>query len=67
MGKLTRKQAAVIGTFMGTLCGPFADIQKLGDELTGSSTWTHQYENPEFAAQLKELVRPQFLALCATK
>lgn len=64
MGKLTREQAAIVGLFTGVSCGPFEDIQKLGDELTGTPTWTHQYADAAFVDRLKELVKPRFLELC---
>lgn len=67
MNKLTREQAAVIGVFTGVLCGPFEDIQKLGDELMGRPTWTHEYGNKAFSEKLNELVKPRFIALCADR
>lgn len=65
--RLTRKQAAIIGLFTGFACGPFEDIQALGDKLTGEATFTHQYGNLMFVERLKELVKPQFLAICAER
>lgn len=64
MQRLTKEQAAVIGAFTGIACGPFADIQELGDRLLGRPTWTHEYGNKEFAKKIKELARPLFLSLC---
>lgn len=67
MKRLTREQAAVLSVFTGILCGPFEDVQKLGDELMGHPTWTHEYGDKEFAEGLKERVRPRFLELVADK
>jgi hypothetical protein len=65
--KLTRAQAAIIGTYTGIACGPFEDIQALGDELMGEPTWTHQYASQAFADALREAVKSRFLALCADR
>ncbi len=62
--KLTKEQAAIIDAFTGIACGPFADVQELGDRLMGRPTWTHEYGNKEFAAKVKELAKPLFLAIC---
>lgn len=62
--KLTREQAAIIGAYTGICCGPFADVQKLADDLLGRPTWTHEFGSKEFAEHLKELAKPKFLAIC---
>lgn len=67
MERLTREQAAIIGAYTGVACGPFEDIQFLGDRLFGRPTWTHEYAVPAFVEQLKEKVREEFLAICADK
>lgn len=67
MEKLTRQQAAIIGIFTGITCGPFEDIQELGDELMGYPTFTRQYGDKEFVEKLKELCKPRFIEICATK
>jgi hypothetical protein len=65
--KLTRRQAAIIGAFTGITAGPFEDVQQLGDELMGHSTWTHEYANEKFVDELRERARPLFLAICAER
>ena len=62
---LTREQAAIIGVFTGISCGPFEDIQKLGDELVGYSTFTHQYADKDFWANLKVLCKERFINISA--
>jgi hypothetical protein len=62
--KLTREQAAIIGAFTGIACGPFEDIQKLGDELMGHPTFTHQYGDKKFVDDLKDRCKPKFLEIC---
>ena len=67
MARLSRKDAAIIGAFTGFALGPFEDIQAYGDHLLGEPTWTHQYGSKEFWEKLKELARPDFMALCADR
>ncbi len=64
MDKLTREQAAILSAFTGVTCGPFEDVQRLGDKLMGYPTFTHMYASEAFCEQLREKVRPMFLALC---
>jgi len=61
---LTRREAAVIGAYTGVLMGCFADLQALGDEVMGRTTWTHDYGSSTFQVRLKAKVRDQFLAIC---
>jgi hypothetical protein len=65
--RLTREQAAILALFTGITCGPFDDVQRLGDELMGYPTFTHQYGNEEFVDDLKNRVREKFLAICYDK
>ena len=62
--KLTKEQAAIIGLFTGVSCGPFADVQQLAEELTGRPIFTHEFARKETWDEVKNAVRPQFLALC---
>lgn len=63
--RLTREQAAVIGLYTGITCGPFADVHKKAEEVLGHPVWTHEFANPETVEKLKELIKPEFIALCA--
>jgi hypothetical protein len=65
--KLTREQAAIIGCYTGISAGPFEDIHKLAEELLGRPVWTHELANKEVWEQLKEKVKPQFIAICAER
>lgn len=62
--KLTKEQAAIIGLYTGITCGPFSDIHELAEKLIGHPVFTHQFADREMVEKLKELVRPDFLALC---
>ncbi len=44
--------------------GGFADLQAVGDEALGRTTWTHEYGSSDFQAELRAEVRLEFLAIC---
>jgi hypothetical protein len=67
MSKLTRDQAAIIGVYTGISAGPFADIQKLAEDLLERPVFTHELANQDLCEKLKELVKPQFIQICAEK
>lgn len=62
--KLTREQAAIVGLYTGITCGPFADVHKLAEELTGEPIWTFQFAHLPFVEELKERAKPLFLGIC---
>jgi hypothetical protein len=63
--RLTRDQAAIVGLFTGIACGPFEDIHRLAEHLTGGPVWTHEF--PSRFDEFKDLARPLFLAICAER
>ena len=67
MSKLTRDQAAIIGLYTGVSAGPFEDVQKLAEDLLERPVFTHELANQHLCEKLKELVKPQFIQLCAEK
>ncbi|RVT95230.1 hypothetical protein EOD42_16730 [Rhodovarius crocodyli] len=66
MDRLTTEQAAIIGAFTGIACGPFSDIHKLAEQRLGRPIWTHEFAIEGVIVQLREAVREDFLAICAT-
>ena len=67
MTKLTRDQAAIIGVYTGISAGPFADVQKLAEDLLERPVFTHELANQDLCEKLKELVKPKFIQICAEK
>lgn len=64
MNKLTREQAAIIGAYTGTLCGPFEDVHDLADKhFPGIMTIGLAMH----AEKIKEKVTPAFMELVAVK
>ena len=62
--KLTKRQAAIVGAYTGFSAGPFGDVQLYADEVLGRPTWTHEFASQDFADQLREAAREDFLAIC---
>ena len=67
MSKLTRDQAAIIGLYTGVSMGPFEDVQKFAEDLLERPVFTHELANQDLCEKLKELVKPQFIQICAEK
>lgn len=64
--KLTRRQAAIIGAYTGTLCGPFEDMHGYVDSLPGfKGIMTAGLAI--MADRIAEVAKPDFLALCANR
>jgi hypothetical protein len=61
---LTKEQAAIIGAYTGICCGPFSDIQDLAEKELGRPVFTHEFAMEETTEELREKVRPLFLAIC---
>lgn len=66
IGKLTRRQAAIIGAFTGVTCGPFGDIHEYVDGLPGFKGIT-TIGFATCATQIKEAAKADFLSICAEK
>jgi len=67
MTRITREQAAIIGAFTGISCGPFEDIHGLIERVLHRPVWTHEMADKDLWAQVKELIKPEYLAICATR
>ena len=67
MTRLTREQAAIIGLYTGVSMGPFEDVHKLAEDLLGRPVLTHELAEEGIWEELKALVHPQFINICAEK
>jgi hypothetical protein len=64
--KLTRRQAAILGAFTGTLCGPFEDMHGYVDSLPGfEGIMTLGLAHS--ADKIKEAAKADFIAMCPTR
>lgn len=62
--KLTKEQAAIVGAYTGYAAGPFSDIHEYAEKKFGHPIWTHQFGSEEFANNLREKAKDDFLAIC---
>lgn len=62
--RLTKRQAAIIGAYTGTVAGPFSDIHELIEEILGRPVWTHQLIDDKIQEEIQEKVKPLFLEIC---
>jgi hypothetical protein len=67
MKQLTREQAAIIGAFTGILCGPFEDVHGVIERVLDRPVFTHEMTDRDLWAEVKKLIEPEYLAICATK
>lgn len=64
--KLTRRQAAILGAFTGTLCGPFEDMHAYIDSLPGFKG-IMTLSIALNADRIKDAAKADFLAICPTR
>jgi hypothetical protein len=64
MTRLTKEQAAIIGAYTGITAGPFSDVHEYAEKLFDRPIWTHQFADEEISKKLRELAKPDFLAIC---
>jgi hypothetical protein len=66
--KLTRRQAAIIGAFPGTLAGPFSDMHAYIDSLPGfKGIMTHNLGDKATVERIEAAAKADFLALCPSE
>ncbi len=61
---LTKREAAIISAYTGYLMCNFGDMAEYVEEKMGRGVWSHEYASESFSEQLRELVKPDFLAIC---
>lgn len=62
--KLTKEQAVIIMGFTGISTCPFSVFHEDVEKRLGRPVFTHQFGNKEFADEIKELYREDFINLC---
>lgn len=63
--RLTSDQAAIIGAYTGISCGPFSDVHEIIERVLGRSVFTHEMASKELMNEVKQRIKPEFLAICA--
>lgn len=67
MTKFTKEQAIVITGFTGKMACKFSDFHADVEQRIGHPVWTHQFGNKEFADEVAELYRADFLDMLETE
>ena len=60
---MTAYEAAVVSAYTGFLIGEFSDLHEYIEDKFGHPVWTHQMGEPEFQEKLRDLARPDFVAM----
>jgi hypothetical protein len=63
MKKLSKEQAIVITGFTGKLACKFSDFHGDVEKRLGRPVFTHEFGNKEFAKEIEELYRSDFLEI----
>lgn len=67
MPRLTREQAAIVGLYTGTNCGPFQDMIRLASEVLNRPCTAEDVHSFRVNAELRAKLHRQFLAVCAVE
>jgi len=62
---MTAREAAIVSAYTGYMLGRFEYVQEYADEVLGRATWSHEFGSREFAAELRNAAKEDFLALHA--
>lgn len=60
---MNRREAAVISAYTGFLVGPFEAMHAYIEEILQRPVWTHELADPELVKKIKELAKPDLIAI----
>ena len=60
---MTKQEAAIVGAYTGFLLGDFGEMHAYIERLLGRPVFTHELANPVLLDQIRELAKPDFIAL----
>jgi hypothetical protein len=60
---MTKQEAAIATAFTGMLFGEFGDFHEYAEKLLERPILTHEFGTSATAAKIKELARPDFIAM----
>ena len=61
--RLTKRQAAIIGTYTGYVVGPFQDIHAYIEEILERPVWTHELADERVQEEVTNKSRADYIAL----
>lgn len=64
---MTREERIIVSAYTGVLMCNFADMQKYIEEKLGRPVWTHELADKAVWDEIKDVVKPDFLALCSSE
>lgn len=67
MKRLTREQAALVGLYTGTNCGPFGDMVELASRVLGRPCTPDDVHSFRTNSELRERLKGEFLSVCAVE
>lgn len=60
---MTKREAAIVSAYTGFLIGSFSEVHKYAEEKFGRPIWTHELGDKEVSDKLRNLSRPDFVAI----
>lgn len=63
---MTKREAAIVSIYTGILIGTFGEAHKYAEEIMGEPIWTHEFASKALWGKLKELSKPDFMAIKIT-
>jgi hypothetical protein len=62
---MTRREAAIVAAYTGYLIGEFSDMHEYIEKIMGHPVWTHEMGSKNFMEHVREMAKPDFIALSA--
>lgn len=64
---MTRQEKIIVSAYTGVLMCDFSDMHKYIEEKLGRPVWTHEMASYNVQEEIKNAVKPDFLALCGNE
>lgn len=61
---MTLREKVIVSAYTGILMCDFHEMHKYIEEKLGRPVWTHKFALDLVQKQIKEAIKPDFLALC---
>lgn len=61
---MTKEERIIVSAYTGFLMCDFDDMHKYIEEKLGRPVWTHELADPKVLEEIREKIKPEFLALC---
>lgn len=64
---MTKQEKIIVSAYTGFLMCGFSDLHKFIQDTLGRPVWTHELASAQVQEEIREKVKPLFLALCKTE